>query len=274
MDNTTPLEKTVWAYYHAHGRSDLPWRAPATDGSFDPYRILVSEIMLQQTQVPRVTAKFLEFMGVFPNTYALAHGSLAEVLRLWNGLGYNRRAKFLWQAAGMIETEYGGIFPEERTELMRLPGVGPNTAGAIMAYAWNRSVMFLETNVRTVFIHHFFEGESSVSDAMLVPLVTASIPAGRAREWYWALMDYGTHLKQTTGNAARASKTYVKQSPFEGSRRQLRGGILRVLLEHPRFKKELTELFSDERLPDVLEDLVREGLVQSTGAGYAVSVAA
>lgn len=271
MGNITTFKKTVWAYYQAHGRHDLPWRLSQTDGIFDPYRILVSELMLQQTQVSRVIPKFTQFIVAFPNTYALAHAPLGEVLMHWSGLGYNRRAKFLWQAAQMIETEYGGLFPQDVAELKRLPGVGPHTAGAIAAYAFNEPTVFVETNIRTVFIHHFFPKEVSVADTMLVPLIAASVDTAHAREWYWALMDYGTYLKQTAGNAARASKTYTRQSPFQGSRRQLRGNILRALLERPRSENELATAFTDERRTAVLHDLVQEGLIQVTNAGYAVS---
>src|SRR5262249_55616589 len=144
-------------------------------------------------------------------------------------LGYNRRAKFLWQAAQTVVTEYGGRLPQTRAELVALPGIGPNTAGAVLAYAFSQPVAFIETNIRTVFIHHFFAGQQGIADCNILDLVTATLPPDNTREWYWALMDYGSHLKQVVGNLNTLSKHYSKQSAFAGSRRQLRGQVLRSL---------------------------------------------
>lgn len=245
---------------------DLPWRFPDPNGSFDPYKILVSEIMLQQTQVQRVTPKYQEFLKVFPDVHSLAQASLGDVLRLWSGLGYNRRAKFLWQAAQMVVTEHDGDFPAKQAELARLPGVGVNTAGAICVYAFNLPVVFIETNIRTVFIHHFFADRTDVCDTELKPLleqalIEAQVQGVSPREWYWALMDYGTHLKATVGNASRASKHYAKQSAFAGSKRQLRGMVLRELTDSAKTTQQLQEAIDDERLKTVLDDLLREGLI-------------
>lgn len=222
--------------------------------------------MLQQTQVQRVIPKYIEFLDVFPNVQILAQASLGDVLRLWSGLGYNRRAKFLWQAAQIVVKEYGGIFPKDQTELTRLPGVGANTAGAICAYAYDQPVVFIETNIRTVFIHHFFNDRTDVHDSELRPLLEQVLKEAQAqglspREWYWALMDYGTQLKATVGNASRASKHYAKQSAFAGSNRQVRGKVLRELADSAKTMKQLLEDIGDERLPLVLEDLLREGLI-------------
>ncbi len=226
--------------------------------------------MLQQTQVPRVLPKFQQFIGQFPNAYALAHASLAEVLTAWNGLGYNRRAKFLWQAAQMVEQDWHGTFPHEVLQLQKLPGVGANTAGAVATYSFNRPEIFVETNVRTVFIHHFFHDQTAVADKEILDLVKATCDRDNPRDWFWALMDYGTYLKQSVGNLARHSKTYAKQSPFEGSRRQLRGAIIRVLLEQPRTQTELAAVLVDGRLDTVLHDLTKEGLVKQTGELFAI----
>lgn len=194
------FQQVVWDYYATHGRHDLVWRIPHEHG-FDPYAIMVSEIMLQQTQVVRVVPKYQAFMAQFPTIQALADAPLADVLAAWSGLGYNRRAKFLWQAAKAVVEHYGGVMPRTVTELTTLPGVGKNTAGAIAAYAYNSDAVFIETNIRTVFIHHFFADDSAVRDASLEPFICQTVRAAREtvgrspREWYWALMDYGTYLK-------------------------------------------------------------------------------
>ncbi len=256
------FRRTVLDFYAQNGRHDLPWRLAGRDGSFDPYRILVSELMLQQTQVPRVIPKFVLFTEAFPSFEALAIAPLADVLKLWSGLGYNRRAKFLLQTARLVTGQYNGQLPRLHEELVALPGVGHNTAGAIRAYAFNEPVLFVETNIRTVFIYHFFAGQEKVGDKDLLPLVEASAHGVDSRTWYWALMDYGTHLKQNVGNAAQASSDYTKQSAFEGSRRQLRGRLLRVLADGPRTKKQLNDQIADERLDDVLRDLLAEGFIE------------
>jgi A/G-specific adenine glycosylase len=263
------FQETVWAYYAAHGRHGLPWRQPLADGSFDPYRIWVSEIMLQQTQVSRVIPKFVEFIQRFPDVQALAAAPLDDVLRVWSGLGYNRRAKFIWEAARIVKRQ-GGLFPESLDALIRLPGIGRNTAGAVVAYSYNQPVVFIETNVRSVFIHHFFADREAVSDAELRPIIEQTLSDDEIREWYWALMDYGTHLKQTTGNAARRSVGYAKQSRFEGSKRQIRGRVLQVLLDGPQTQAHLVSSIIDERLPAVLEDLAKEGFIERRGSRWAL----
>lgn len=262
------FQEAVWDYYRQHGRHDLPWRTPEPSGAMDPYKVLVSELMLQQTQVPRVLPKFTEFMGLFPSIDVLAAVSLSEVLKAWSGLGYNRRAKFLWQTAQAVMERHQGVLPDSLPELVALPGIGPNTAGAILAYAYNQPIVYIETNIRTVFIHHFFPDQDAVADRDLVPFIEEALPKDEAREWYWALMDYGTHLKQTVGNASRASKSYTKQSAFHGSRRQIRGQVLKLLAIEPQLSAELTALIPDERLLSVLADLVAEGFIQETDGRF------
>lgn len=259
------FQSIVWDHYRAKGRS-LPWRTPqlALDslGNLDPYHIMVSEIMLQQTQVSRVITKYQEFLEAFPTLQALANASLADVLQLWSGLGYNRRAKFLLAAAKMIATEYDGVIPRTATELIRLPGIGKNTAGAIMAYAFNEPAVFIETNIRTVYIHYFFHDQINISDADLLPLLKATSSSENPREWYWALMDLGSTLKKEVGNTSRLSKTYTKQSKFEGSNRQIRGSILRLLVAGGLVQQDLLQEVSDERAEAILRGLHQEGLVQ------------
>lgn len=272
----TSFVQTVWAYYREHDRSHLPWRQPEADGSFDPYKIMVSEIMLQQTQVGRVIAKYEQFLQLFPTVQTLAAAPLAEVLKAWSGLGYNRRAKFLWQAAQMVATEYDGVFPQTVDQLVSLPGVGKNTAGAIAAYAFDRPVLFIETNIRTVFIHHFFGDRDNISDAELavyiresMDLVVADGTVGHSpRTWYWALMDYGTFVKQTVGNLSRNSKVYAKQSAFEGSKRQVRGNVLRALADGALTLPELAATIVDDRLPDVVQALCAEAIISCKDDRY------
>lgn len=265
---TTPFQKTIWQYYQQHGRHNLPWRLVGPDGSFDPYSIMVSEVMLQQTQVNRVVPKYQDFLQVFPSLEVLARAPLSQVLTLWSGLGYNRRAKFLWQAAQAAMETYSGTLPRHRAELIKLPGIGPNTAGAIIAYAYNEPVIFIETNIRTVYIYHFFEGQTAVADTSITPLLQETLPPAHIREWYWALMDYGTYLKQTVGNAGRSSRGYVKQPKFHGSRRQIRGQVVRLLTQRASTITELMAAIVDERLLSVLEELVQEGLIERDGLLY------
>lgn len=265
-DDVQSMRMAVWEFYRMSARNDLPWRQPEADGSFDPYKILVSEIMLQQTQVSRVAPKFAAFLQCFPTIERLAEAPLGEVLRAWQGLGYNRRAKFLWQAAHMIVDDLEGLLPRAATELVRLPGVGANTAGAILAYAFNQPAVFVETNVRTVCIYHCFRDESAVPDAQVQAAMRAAVAhEPDPRDWYWAVMDYGTYLKQTIGNAARLSASYARQSTFAGSRRQLRGQVLRSLVDEPRTIAAMAVDADDPRLPGVIEALIDEGLIVRVG---------
>lgn len=236
----------------------MPWRQTVT-----PYIVLVSEIMLQQTQVPRVMQKFNSFMRRFPTVQALATAPLGDVLLVWNGLGYNRRAKFLWQAAQKIVADYGGNVPSTQDALVGLPGIGLNTAGAILAYAYNEPTVFIETNIRTAYVHHFFDDHAdAISDVQLRHVIAQTVPPENPREWYWALMDYGTHLKATVGGQLQRVKQYRPQDRFQGSRRQIRGQTIKLLLEHASLTPtELAALIPDERLPEVCEALLAEGLI-------------
>lgn len=265
--------QTAWEYYQQHGRHDLPWRAANAKDEFDPYNIMVSEVMLQQTQVGRVTPKYQQFIRQFPTVEALAGAPLADVLLAWSGLGYNRRAKFLWQAAQMVVSDYKGNFPQTIPELAALPGIGANTAGAIAAYAFNRPVLFIETNIRTVVIHHVFADETNIKDNLLLPALQEAmdwvLAQGRdPRQWYWALMDYGTFLKQTVGNLNRQSAAYAKQSKFEGSRRQIRGQVLRLLAAKPLAVEAIAAQISDQRLQPVLDDLTNETIISKRQGQY------
>ncbi len=264
----TVFADTVWDHYQTLGRHDLPWRVPALNGKFDPYKIMVSELMLQQTQVARVIPKYEQFLETFPSLEALAKAPLGTVLQAWDGLGYNRRAKFLHEAAQQITKEHHGKLPTQMQPLLELPGIGSNTAGAILAFAYNQPVVFVETNIRTVFIHHFFHDQTAVTDKTILELVAQTLDTEHSREWYWALMDYGAYLKQTIGNLNKQSKNYVRQSRFEGSRRQLRGQLIRLLNDGPHSMAELQRQLSDPRLESVVEELFSEQLIRRQANKY------
>lgn len=256
------LKEYLTKWYTQHGRHDLEWRK-----DLRPYSILVSELMLQQTQVDRVRPKYREFMIAFSKESYLAEADLGTVLKYWQGLGYNRRAKYLWEAAKRVVEL--GYFPESIEELKQLPGVGPYTAGAIAAFAYNQPTVMIETNVRTVFLHHFFPDEIGIDDTQLVPLIEETLDREHPREWYWALMDYGSHLKSTAGNANIRSKQYVKQSKFTGSKRQMRGAILKTLTEGAKTRDELdTQFIDSSHYQSAIEDLVKEGMIQANDTHY------
>lgn len=236
---------------------DMPWREDTR-----PFYVLVSELMLQQTQVTRVIPKFKAFIATFPDEAALAQASLADVLKLWQGLGYNRRAKFLHEAAKMIVSDFGGMFPSDEKELLKLPGVGKNTAGAIRAYAFNQSSIFVETNIRTVYIHHFFNDRFDIDDKEIVEKLEQTIDHEHPREFYWALMDYGSWLKSEGIRNISSSKHYKKQSALSGSMREARGAILRQLSRGDEMYDALKERVAmDDRFEAALEGLMRDGLV-------------
>jgi A/G-specific adenine glycosylase len=262
------FQAVVWRYYDAHGRHELPWRQPDADGQFNAYKIFISELMLQQTQVVRVIPKYQAFITRYPGVESLAGAKLAEVLELWNGLGYNRRAKFVRLTAQQVMAEFGGAFPKVRRDLEQLPGIGPNTAGAILAYACNEPVVFIETNLRSVFIHHYFAKQQNVSDTEITELITATLDTEQPRLWYWALMDYGAFLKHSIGNVNRASKSYTRQSPFVGSRREVRGQIIRQLIRGPLSEEQLQMAVSDHRLLEVLTELQKEGFIELEKSHY------
>ena len=236
---------------------DMPWRQDTR-----PYYVLVSELMLQQTQVDRVIPKFEAFIARFPSEKELAAASLADVLKEWQGLGYNRRAKFLHEAAKKV-LEQGG-FPADEPGLLALPGVGKNTAGAILTYAYNQPAVFIETNVRAVYIHHFFADSDNVDDKDIRVLVEETLDREYPREFYWALMDYGVYLKKQGVRPSR-SKHYVKQSPLKGSIREVRGQIIAILSEGDTTMQQLEARYeSDERFEPALGGLIADGLVMVT----------
>lgn len=236
---------------------DMPWRDDTR-----PYYVLVSELMLQQTQVVRVIPKFEDFIAKFPNEQILANASLAEVLKTWQGLGYNRRAKFLHESARMIVNDYDGIFPENEVDMIKLPGVGKNTAGAVSAYAFNQPSLFIETNVRTVYIYHFFGDRFDVEDKEILVLLEDTLDRGNPRRFYQNLMDYGSWLKVNGVRNVSNSKHYKKQSILKGSIREVRGQIVRELTVGSLSQADLQKrIAGDARFEPALAALMADGLV-------------
>jgi A/G-specific adenine glycosylase len=256
------FRKTVYDFYTKAGRRDLPWRKTR-----NPYYIAVSELMLQQTQVLRVIPKYKAFIKTFPTISALAKAKFSDVLKAWSGLGYNRRAKYIHAMAKTIVAEHRGSFPKTTEELLKLPGIGPYTAQAIATFAYNKPGVCIETNIRTVYIHHFFPKEEKVSDAKLRVLIEETYDRVNPREWYWALMDYGSALKAQGNMMHRKSSSYTKQSKFEGSLRQLRGRVLKLLLDRPYTATELDTAIG-EKVPSVLKGLETEGFIIKRGNRY------
>lgn len=253
------FRKLVLDHWRRRGRHDLPWRTNVT-----PYRVLVSEYMLQQTQVSRVIDKFRAFLALFPSFRALASATPSTVLAAWQGLGYNRRALLLHRCARTVVSELRGSLPKDPKVLQGLPGIGAYTAAAITVFAHDVPHALIETNVRRVYLQHFFPDQQDVPDAAILPLVERDVHAVRSpRIWFSALMDYGSWLAWKVPNANRRSKHYTRQSTFEGSVRQLRGRILRMLLERPRTRVQLANALEDDpRIPAVLARLHREGFIQ------------
>jgi A/G-specific adenine glycosylase len=253
---------TIYGHYRIHKRQ-MPWRQ-----TYNPYHILVSEIMLQQTQVGRVMGKYGDFLAKFPDFETLAAAPWPEVLAVWQGLGYNRRALSIQRLARAVMADWDGTLPKSIEDLRSLPGIGPATAGALLAYAFEQPVVFIETNIRRVFLHFFFTGQEGVHDRDILPLVAETLDRERVRDWYYALMDYGAMLKGDFPNPNRRSAHYTQQSPFNGSNRKVRGLILKALLAGPASSlEELAQALgiSETRTRAALEQLLAEGFVSRNG---------
>lgn len=264
--HSNPLDKEtckifcehIWDFYKKN-RRDFVWRQTT-----NPYHIVVSEIMLQQTQTERVKEKFVQFIECLPTFQALADAPVAQVITLWQGLGYNRRALALQKIAQKVVNEYGGVLPNNSLILQTFPGLGPATAASICAFAFNVPTVFVETNIRAVYIYSFFHNRTEIPDKELIPLIQTTVSRDNAREWYYALMDYGVALKKTFKNPSRRSAHYTKQSKFEGSERQIRGMILKALTEHVMLSYD--ELYESiprerERILRNVEQLRQEGFI-------------
>lgn len=265
--STDNFQKTIWDYYRNHGRV-LPWRYEK-----DPYKVFVSEVMLQQTQVARVLTKYPQFIAKFPSVKHLAQSSFSDILPVWQGMGYNRRAKYLLQTAQMINDTYKGVVPDSVEQLVDLPGIGQATAAAIVAYAYDTRVVFLETNIRAVYLYHYFRQRTNVHDSEILAKIENTLPSRRFRDWYYALTDYGAMLKSSKRFANTQSKHYAKQSVFEGSRRQVRGMILRTALSDGRVTIETLKQVSgrtERELSDILDDMVKEDMIEKEENGWRI----
>ena len=246
----------------ASPRPHMPWRTSIT-----PYKILISEVMLQQTQVVRVVDYFNNWITLFPNFLSLSKATPAHVLKAWQGLGYNNRGLRLHELAKIVVQKYKGKLPHDLESLIQLPGIGPYTAGAIIAFAYNKPISMIETNIRRVYIHHFFSDEENVHDKDLLPIIEQTLDGMNPRIWYWALMDYGSQLpKLAKFNPNTQSKHYTKQSQFKGSMREMRSIITKQILSAKNQKITLAllaKLFGDDaRFDDALASLVKDKVVR------------
>lgn len=261
------FKKTIWDYHASH-RRDFPWR-----NTKNPYFIVVSEIMLQQTQTHRVLPKYKAWLKEFPTFETLAKAPLKKVLSAWQGLGYNRRAIALQKIAQEVVEKFKGKLPQDEETLISFPGIGPNTAGSILAFAFNKPTIFIETNIRTVYIHFFFEGHGQVDDQEIRTLVEKTVDKGNSREWYYALMDYGVMLKKSGNNLNEKSLHYRKQSTFKGSNRELRANIVKSILNKAKTEKEILELLNapTEKIKNNLIALEKEGFITKRKQKYHIS---
>lgn len=258
------FQRFVRAYYKNHGR-DFPWRRTK-----DPYKILVSEVMLQQTQTERVVIKYSEFLKTFPNWKALSDASPAEVVKIWMGLGYYRRAFNLHKAARSVCEDFGGKPPRRAEALKQLPGVGPYTAAAVAAFAFGEAVPMIETNIRAVYLHLFYPQASDVSDREIIDKVAETMCRKDPRAWFYALMDIGVALKKHTKGINTRSKHHVKQSKFQGSQRQVRASVLKLVVSRERIKREevVSALgYERKKVEKALVDLESEGLIAVERSG-------
>jgi len=250
------FQQVVWEWHKTHS-TRLPWRETR-----DPYHILVSEVMLQQTHIPRVLQKYPKFLSAFPTIVSLADAPLRNVLKSWQGMGYNRRALYLKQAAEKIVAKHTGRIPRTIEKLVALPGIGPYSARAIACFAYNHCEPFIETNTRRAIIHEFFPRKKKVDDKDILKILAAVQPKRNNRRWYWALMDYGRDGLKGKSNPNRRSKHYAKQTKFEGSMRQLRAEILRFLLAKKKatleeIQSSLTNLLLEREATEVLQVLLQ-----------------
>jgi len=268
QEDIPAFQDLVLSRYRSSGRK-FPWRETT-----DPYAILVSEIMLQQTQVGRVAEKFPQFMAAFPDFSALATAPLADLLSQWQGMGYNRRAIALQKCARRVMEEFHGVLPNDPEILATFPGIGKATASSICAFAFNRPVVFIETNIRRIFIHCFFPDNDIIDDSTIRPLVEAALYRENPREWYNALMDYGTELKKAVPNPNRRSVHYSRQPAFEGSDRKIRGEIVRQLLSGKKLTEKalVSQVGGDpDRVGRILGALEAEGFIKRYGRSFSIA---
>jgi len=259
-EKITLFQDKIFSFYK-HNKRDLPWRHTT-----DPYKILLSELMLQQTQVSRVTHYYHQWIERWPTIDALATTSLPEVLQMWMGLGYNRRAVHLHTTACIIVTQFNSDVLRAMQQYKTLPGIGRYTSQAVLIFSTNADLVTVDTNIRRILIREF-DLHPTVSDADLWTLAQHCLPPGRSREWHNALMDYGA-LHLTARKTGIKPKT--QQSRFEGSDRQIRAQILRCLLQKSLSLSELenTLHLTQDRLQPILEKMMREHLIVQKGTIY------
>jgi len=231
-------------------RREFPWR-----DTTDPYYIMISEIMLQQTQAPRVVQKYLEFIERYQTLEGLAKATQTDLLSLWSGLGYNRRALWLQEAAReIVKTDR---FPQTSKELRKLKGIGPYTARSILIFAFNYDLATVDTNIRRILIAEGFAKEST-SEKELMFIAEQLVPEGKSRDWHNALMDYGSIV--LTSNKT-GIKPVSQQSKFKGSSREKRGKILKYLLDKKSATiDQLSEYTktSSKQLEPILDKMIKE----------------
>ena len=262
-DKVKTFQRSIFDWHRVHKRDYLPWRISQKQ-SVSPYEIFVSEIMLQQTQVPRVLEKYPQFLRAFPTVRHLALSSLASVLKTWQGMGYNRRAFYLKRAAEEIVSRFGGVIPSDPDKLQKLPGVGSYTAGAVACFAFNKPVVFLDTNIRKVFLHYFFPRRYRVDDREILAVAEKMLSRRDPRRWHYALMDYGATVLRKERKLNARAKYYHKQPPFFGSARFFRSQIVKHLLQYKKAsEKELHTLLARDPGP-FLVSLMKDRLVRAS----------
>jgi A/G-specific adenine glycosylase len=246
---TGPVDQGALLAWGERTRRDLPWRRTR-----DPWAVLVSELMLQQTQVARVVPRYEAFLGSFPTPGACAAGSVGDVVTHWAGLGYNRRAVNLHRTATLVVAEHGGRLPDDLDRLLRLPGIGPYTARAVLAFAWERDVGVVDTNAGRVLAR--VTGRA-LTGGEVQERADAAVPAGHGWAWNQAVLDLGATVCTSrsprcgdcplaprcswrrAGNiepdpARGSAGTSAGQSTFEGSDRQGRGRLVEALRRQDR----------------------------------------
>ena len=264
--NIDQFQKLINSWYREY-RRDLPWR-----NTFDAYSILVSEIMLQQTQVSRVLNYYDKFLKTYPTFSALATADNKTLFDLWSGLGYWKRALNLKKIAEIVEEKYEGVLPREINILKTLPGIGEYTSAALLCFIYNYPVAFIETNIRKVIKHFFFKDEEFVSDKEIYKIAELTLDRNNPREWNYALMDYGSSQfkKNNTG------KTFKRES-FANSNRYYRGELIRFInlngeVSISEIRKLLNNMSQDKitnsRLNIILDSLVKDELIINRGESY------
>jgi A/G-specific adenine glycosylase len=262
------FQNIIYSYFKQYGR-EFPFRK-----EISPYNVVISEMMLQQTQTNRVAEKFQQFIRAFPDFQALANAPLNEVLKIWQGLGYNRRAIALKTIAEKITSEFGGVLPADVEVLKTFPQIGHNTASSIVAFAFNIPTFFVEVNIRRVYIYFFFPGKFSVQDNLIMQIVRKTLDRSKVRKWYYALMDYGVMLKKTHPELMKRSAHYRKQSKFKGSTREIRGNILKLLIENKSLMESelMKKLKIDpEILSEILNLLIKEGFIKQEDNQFSIA---